>query len=296
MFFPLNESISQTKKERQMNKWTVITRSIIVLLMMQIILGALSALLLLLLPPNAAPEEWINDFNIYFSLYGSLFNLITILILNFYVENKSWKSLGWMTSSAVKKHSRIIGAAVLILLTLIGINILTGFMRMEWNENFHAVFFLLTVLGFFIQAVSQEFIFRGYIMNGLSVDGRILQGIWINSLFLALIFIVNSQLSLFGSLNILLFSGVLSYIFYFTSNIKLTILLNAATQIIIGPLLGSNFQGQDIPHSLLISYLESSQERVPMDQDILFTIVLLIIAAFLHFKLYRNQSEEIETR
>lgn len=292
MDFPLNESILQTKKERKINKWTVITRAIIVLLMMQIILGALSALLLLFLSPDTGPKEWMNDFNIYFSLYGSFFNLITIFILHFYVENKSWKSLGWLTSSSIKKYSLIIGLSILILLALTGFNIITGFMRVEWNENFNAGLFLLAVIGFFIQALSQEFIFRGYIMNGLSVDGKILQGIWINSLMLALIFVANNQLSLFGSLNILLFSGILSYIFYFTSDIKITIILNAIVQIFLAPFLGSNFQGQDIPHSMFVSYLQNSQERIPMDQDTVMTMILLIFITFLHFKLYKRQLEE----
>lgn len=292
MEFPLNESILQTKKERPMIKWTVVTRSIIVLLMMQIILGTLSALIILFLSSDAGPEEWTGNFDFYFSLYGSLFNLITILILSLYVENRSWKSLGWSSSSSLKKHSRIIILALLILLAFTAFNLLTGFMRIEWNDNFHPGLFLLTIVGFFIQAASQEFIFRGYIMNGLSVDGRILQGIWVNSLMLALIFIVNNQLSLFGTLNILLFSGVLSYLFYFTSDIKVTILINAAVQIFFGPLLGSNFQGQDIPASLFISYLQTSQERMPMDQDITVTITLLVLITFLHTKLYQRQLNE----
>lgn len=292
MEFPLNESILQTKKERRISKWTVITRSIIVLLMMQIILGALSALIILFLSPDAGPQEWTGNFDLYFSLYGSFFNLITILILSLYVENRSWKSLGWLKSASLKKHSRVIGLALLILLALTAFNILTDFMRVEWNDDFNPGLFLLAVIGFFIQAASQEFIFRGYIMNGLSVDGKILQGIWINSLMLALIFVVNNQLSLFGTLNILLFSGVLSHLFYFTSDIKVTILVNAAVQIFFGPLLGSNFQGQDIPDSLFVSYLQTSQERIPMDQDIIVTIILLILITILHTKLYQRQLEE----
>lgn len=129
-------------------------------------------------------------------------------------------------------------------------------------------------------------------MNGLSVDGKILQGIWINSLMLALIFVVNNHLTLFGSLNILLFSGVLSYIFYFTSDIKVTIMLNAIAQIFLSPFLGSNFQGQDIPDSLFVSYLQTSQEKIPMDQDIMMTLMLLILITFLHVKLYKRQLEE----
>lgn len=282
----MNSSMSATADERKSYKWTALTRFITILFLSQVILGAANALLTLAslgqIDPHQIVDAEVFQMDAYFALYGSALTLIFILVLSRFVENRSYKSLGFTHQIQLLTGIKVL-ALTLLASSLIAIfHTITQATVIKFNPQFDGLSLIFFSIGLLIYTTFQEISFRGYLMNALAVDGKIFQAIWVNSLIQALLHIFNDDFSMVGVVNIFLFAALLSYLFYLSDDILVPILVNASSYIFFTLILGSDYQGLHFTQSFFLSQTQE-QSAASLDQSLLTLLILIILVIRLHF-------------
>lgn len=287
MTYSLNQSMTATQIERQTNKWTALTRIITILVLSQIVLGALNAFLTLIfmgqVDPNQMVEADLFSADAYFALYGSVIGILMVIILSRYVESRSWRSLGLTQQTTSINYLKCVALTLAILCGLSIVQLLDSKVQVSFNSSTDLASLLVLLVGILLYTAFQEISLRGYLMNALSVDGKVGQAIGVTACLQAVLYLFNDQFSFNGMINIFLISVLLSYVFYLTDDLCFSWLINALSYLFFGLILGSQYQGQLLPSSIMLSSHTNGQ-AVSLDQSLVTMVVLILIVVRLHFK------------
>ncbi|MHC9532269.1 CPBP family intramembrane glutamic endopeptidase [Dellaglioa sp. L3N] len=188
-------------------------------------------------------------------LIGELFStIITIFIFvtySHFFEKRSMLSLGLTNKSIISECLRgwILGS---ILTGIIGILVLVlTNSQFYLQQSLNFIMLLVYFLGFLFQGLSEEIIFRGYLMNGLVVKFTPLTAILLSSIIFSSVHVINGNNSVWSFINLMLLGVVLGLLFYKRQNIWVVGFLHGAWNFTLGIIFGGDISNISLKISIL---------------------------------------------
>ena len=168
--------------------------------------------------------------------------MLTVYVFRRAVDRQSFLSLGFEW----KNHRRDAAVGLLLGLVLLGVESLvlhfTG--HLEWTDVtpdagdlFSGMFIMMLV------AVSEETVFRGYILNNLMQSVNKWVALALSALLFALFHSGNPGISMLALLNIFLSGCLLGLNYIYTKNLWFAILFHFSWNFFLGPVLGYEVSG-----------------------------------------------------
>ncbi len=139
--------------------------------------------------------------------------IATALTLVFcrYIERRPLSSMGLRRKHMFTEYALGAGVGIGLISLCVGICLLTGSIRLE-AAAFSPVMWILFLLGFVIQGMSEEVLCRGYMMVSVSRRNALWLAVLTNSLIFSLLHLANPGFGLIPLVNIILF-GILESVY-----------------------------------------------------------------------------------
>ena len=160
---------------------------------------------------NEATSENMYVIVMLFSTVGII--IITLLFCKL-IQKRKMTSLGFVKKDMVKEYLIGMGGGFILFSVAVLICVVTGTMKFNGiSENFSFGIFLLYLLGYMVQGMSEEALCRGYFMVSMSRRYPVAAGIMANSLIFASLHLFNSGISILAFINLTLF-GVFASLYF----------------------------------------------------------------------------------
>lgn len=192
-----------------------------------------------------------KDFELFINLLGFPGILIGALLINRYFYHHPVQSLGFFRQDAVKKYlfGALLGMLAIAVIYLI--NLMTGSVHTVIRPSVNGLMFVILIILFGIQGMTEEVVTKGLIMNKVSRQKGIIFGVISNALFFSLLHGLNPGINLISLVNLFLAGITFSLIFYWSDNIWLTGAVHSLWNITLGMIFGSEVSGQVLDVSLM---------------------------------------------
>ncbi|MDE6906142.1 MAG: CPBP family intramembrane metalloprotease [Lachnospiraceae bacterium] len=155
-----------------------------------------------------------EDIIVILSLFSTMGIILVTLLFCKLIQKRRMTSLGFVKKDMVKEYFVGLGFGFLLFTVAVLICVLTGSMKFNgFSQNFSLGIFLLFLLGYMIQGMSEEVLCRGYFMVSVSRRYPIAVGILANSLSFAVLHLFNSGISILAFINLVLF-GVFASVYF----------------------------------------------------------------------------------
>lgn len=139
------------------------------------------------------------------SLFSTVFGTILAIIYCRFIEKRSLGSMGMRKEKIVPHYlwGMLIGFGLMTVITLL--SVIFGANRIALSGGFSIGIIVLYFFGFFVQGMSEEFIFRGYFMNTIGGKHGMALAVAVSSVAFGLAHASNPGFSLFVLFNLSLF-------------------------------------------------------------------------------------------
>lgn len=134
--------------------------------------------------------------------------------------------------------------------------ILLGAAHLSWGGVSSAAPILLYALVYAVRGLSEEIVFRGYLLNVMSSRWGMVAGILVNSVLFAAAHSFNVGFSIVAFINLFLVGTVLASLYWLSANVWLVSAVHAAWNFTLGIILGGAVSGTTQPVHLLTLHTE----------------------------------------
>ncbi len=226
-------------------------------------------------------------------LFGFMYPLLGIFVINRYVNKRSIEALGFHKSKWLSKYGvGILIGTLLIALTCGGAFIL-GALKLELNTEADFLFLFVLMIGFMIQGMTEEVICRGYIQNGIRVRFGLVATMIVQAAFFAGMHMLNSSISLLAIFNLFLYGVFIGMVFYYTDSIWIVGGIHSVWNFLLGPILGIEVSGQVVKGTIFKATAIGSEllngGKFGIEASILTTVFLCIGILIVYFLMKRDE-------
>lgn len=235
----------------------------------------------------------IKDLGVWSFMVVNLFGLVGLMfsvwIFRRYIDKKSILSLGFAFNKY--KNDFIYGM-------IWGLGLISFGFFILWTLDYLTIesikFLPFSMLGyivlFFIVAINEEVMVRGYLLNNLSESVNKYIALIITASLFGLMHLGNSNISLVGIVNIIL-AGILLGIYYVhKQNLWFPIGVHFTWNLFQGPVLGFEVSGEKTA-SIIVQNIQGNElltgGEFGFEASLLATILMIIAILIIHFQ-YRN--------
>lgn len=306
MHFPLNRSMQLTQEQSTTGPVRTILRTVSFFFLSMIFTVLASIVytsvflgpLIETLGPNPSQEAIRNAINndpasVYFSLFSTVFVIIVFILGAKFLDKRSVESLGFFKEEAWSQYGLGVGIAAILMIVIYSTLALTGSLKSGLNADLSIVAWLLGMLGFMFQGMSEEVVMRGYLMNGLAPKWGVPLAMFLNSALFAALHLANPGLSNLALFNLFLAGLFFSAIFYVTDNMWLTGALHSFWNFIMGMVFGVQVSGLDKMESIWLTEFTKGRDLYTggafgFEGGLVVTLVMLLAIA-ISFKWKQQQ-------
>lgn len=141
------------------------------------------------------------------SLFSTAIGTVLAIVYCNSIEKRSLSSMGLKKEGSVGKYIRGFFLGIILISAIIFMQVLSGACKMSLNSNFMSGIGLIVLylIGFLIQGMSEEVIFRGYLMNTLGGRGNPLCAVLVSATAFSLAHTFNPGFTLVALFNLVLF-------------------------------------------------------------------------------------------
>ncbi len=236
------------------------------------------------------------------TLIGTVFTILAILLYTFKVEGRTKASfgIGLNRRTSLWYYLSGLGIGGGMLLLAVAIAALFGTIDVQFvGDGFGWI--LLFFFGFVIQAASEEFLLRGFLMTSFLRPGRSpWVGIILSTVFFTLLHTGNSGVSVIAILNIALFGLFLATLAVRTGNLWAACGLHAMWNFMQGNLFGISVSGMPVMPTVWGSSYSSADTlwnggAFGLEGGLIATAILVLALALVFFlpSWKRNRPEPI---
>ena len=188
----------------------------------------------------------------------SLFSFAVIIAVFIFsrtkIEKASLYSLGFKKEKAAVNYllGILIGSGMIAIVVLIGI--LTGSMEFSGNAEItreNLCYIVLFLFGYMIQGMAEEVICRGYMMTSIAQKHNVVLAVLVNSVFFAMLHLLNPGISLLALFNLFLFGFFASILMLKLDNIWIIGAIHSFWNFTQGNVFGISVSGQATQPALL---------------------------------------------
>ncbi|MCR8969825.1 CPBP family intramembrane glutamic endopeptidase [Facklamia sp. 7083-14-GEN3] len=296
MNWPLNQSMQLTQKQAGKRPLRVIGFTALInflglLLALIISLFLIGPLIYMKFGDSLSTEDveqaLLNEpIMVYSELFLTITTIIATLLLAKWLQGRKLNSFAFYKDNFLKKYGLgIVIAAALMIITFLA-NLLMGTITVQINPQADGLAFILLLIGFMVQGMSEEILLRGYLMNGLAAAWGVPLAILINSIFFSLLHYANPGITVLALVNIALAGIFFSLLFYITDNMWLTGAAHSFWNFIMGVVFGVQVSGLVLPGTLLITESKAEASLINggdfgFEGGLVVTIILIIACIYL---------------
>ncbi|MDN2453409.1 type II CAAX endopeptidase family protein [Lactobacillus sp. UCMA15818] len=223
-------------------------------------------------------------------LFSTALTILIFLVYALFVEKRSLVSLGFNYKRFLFEGFKgwLLGSTCIYLIVTIVDKLVRA--QLVFTDNIDVGLIILYLIGFIIQGLSEEVIFRGYLMNGLATRLKPFTAIVISSFIFALVHILNGHFFVWNFLSLLFLGLLLGLLFYERQNIWFVAGLHAGWNFTLGVIFGSNISSIDLGISVFKTNFYSkspilSGGHFGLEGSFIATIVLVMgcLIYYVHF-------------
>ena len=152
-------------------------------------------------------------------LFSTAFGTITALFYCRMVEMRSVGSMGIVKKGAVLSYLKGLGTGIVLMTSITLLSVAFGVNSIAVSESMNFRIIGLYFLGFVVQGMSEEFIFRGYLMNTVGGKHSVALAVGISAVAFGLAHAANPGFSVVPMINLVLFGVFASLYMLHTDNI-----------------------------------------------------------------------------
>lgn len=228
------------------------------------------------------------------SLLSTIFGIIGSVFYCRCVEMRPVRSMGTRKKGLVPHYliGLVIGIAMMSAITLLSVAFGVNTISVCSNVNYKLI--ALFLLGFLVQGMSEEFIFRGYLMNSIGGGGyHTAIAVGISSVFFGLAHAMNPGFGPLPFVNLILFGVFAAVYMILFDNIWGISAIHSIWNFAQGNIFGISVSGMSKTESLLKTTQVSDKTfltggKFGIEGSIFTTIVLLVCIAFSAYILNRK--------
>ncbi|MDE6665825.1 MAG: CPBP family intramembrane metalloprotease [Ruminococcus sp.] len=139
------------------------------------------------------------------SLLSTVFGTVTSVIYCRNIEVRPVSSMGVRKNKLVPHYLTGLVTGIIMMTAITLLSVIFGVNSISLCKNINVGIILLYLLGFFVQGMSEEFIFRGYLMTTIGGHHSPLLAVGISSVAFALAHVTNPGFNVASCINLILF-------------------------------------------------------------------------------------------
>jgi membrane protease YdiL (CAAX protease family) len=200
--------------------------------------------------PEAGKRDVFSDSRQLTSLFlPVIVSVLTVFLFRKYIDKKSIFSLGFEAKGFLPAAAT--GFFLSLFILGAGTLILVASQNLRWTDiSFDPVQLFLSLGLMIMIAVSEELLFRGYVLNNLMSSANKWSALIISAAVFAIFHINNPGITTVAVFNVFAAGLLLGVNYLFTRNLWFGILLHAAWNFYQGPVLGFKVSGLALPSLL----------------------------------------------
>lgn len=225
---------------------------------------------------------------IIFYLYSNVFSFILIFLINKFFNKESLNHLKLGSNLILNFFKGLIFMFFLILILFIALLIFTE-VKINISKTINIKLVVILIIGFIIQGITEEIIFRAYIQNNIMQYKSKKTTIIIQALIFSFVHILNLGISFIAIINLFLMGIFFGLIYDIYKNIWFVGILHASWNFILGIVLGFKISGVELPEKILNTRIISnslfSGGRFGIESSIFTTIIFILLISYFSKKL-----------
>lgn len=221
------------------------------------------------------------------SLFATIGMIGVVFLFCRFLQKRKLRTLGFVKKDMCKEYLIGMVSGFLVFSVAVLICVLTGSLEFHgFSAEFSIGFFLLFVLGYMIQGMSEEVFCRGYFMVSFSRRAPVIAAIMANALLFAALHLMNPGITVLAFVNLALFGIFASIYFLKRGNIWGVAAFHSIWNLVQGNVYGIEVSGMASNCSILESTAIEGRELINggsfgLEGGLAVTIVLLAGIIFL---------------
>lgn len=236
--------------------------------------------------------------NMIATLFSTVFGTIFSVIYCRFIEKRSLSSMGIIKNKAFPNYIKGMFIGLLMFSGVFIVNIIFGAVKFNGiNTDLNIGIFIIYLLAWLVQGMSEEFIFRGFLMNSIGGKHGTMPAILISAVAFSLAHIFNSGATVLSLVNIFFFGAFMSLYMIYSGNIWGVSAIHSIWNFSQGNLFGISVSGTSSGETL---FLTSSAENKDLinggtfgaEGGIATTVILAVSFSVLFLCIYRKDKAE----
>lgn len=205
--------------------------------------------------------------------------------------------MGIRKNKAVQHYLQGMLTGLILMSAAVGLSALTGASKISAVSDIHAGIILVYFLGWLVQGMSEEFIFRGYLMNTVGGKHSAAAALAVSSVAFACAHLSNTGISLLAFANLVLFAVFAGLYMICFDDIWGACAIHSIWNFTQGNIFGISVSGTGESSSLLKTAAASSRDWLTggdfgIEGSIFTTIVLAAASVIIIIKIRKTNSSE----
>lgn len=245
-----------------------------------------------------AASSVMNDWKIMTAtLFCTVFGTLLSIVYCRFIEKRSLGSMGIRKNKAVQHYLQGMLTGLILMSAAVGLSALTGASKISAVSDIHAGIILVYFLGWLVQGMSEEFIFRGYLMNTVGGKHSAAAALAVSSVAFACAHLSNTGISLLAFANLVLFAVFAGLYMICFDDIWGACAIHSIWNFTQGNIFGISVSGTGESSSLLRTAAASSRDWLTggdfgIEGSIFTTIVLAAASVIIIIKIRKTNSSE----
>ena len=236
--------------------------------------------------------------NMIATLFSTVFGTIFSVIYCRFIEKRPLSSMGIIKNKAFPIYIKGMFIGLLMFSGVFIVNIIFGAVNFNGiNTDLNIGIFIIYLLAWLVQGMSEEFIFRGFLMNSIGGKHGTMPAILISAVAFSLAHIFNSGATVLSLVNIFFFGAFMSLYMIYSGNIWGVSAIHSIWNFSQGNLFGISVSGTSSGETL---FLTSSAENKDLinggtfgaEGGIATTVILAVSFSVLFLCIYRKDKAE----
>lgn len=234
-------------------------------------------------------------------LFANLGIILTVWLFCRFIQKRPLRTLGFKKIKILKEYGIGLCVGFAAFSAAVLLCVISGAIKLEGlSQAFSLGVFLFFTVGFLIQGMAEEMLCRGYFMISVTRRYPVAVGIILNSLFFAVLHLLNSGISLLAFCNLVLFGVFASVYFIRRGSIWGIGAFHSIWNLVQGNLYGIKVSGMQANCSILQSEVVVGKElwnggAFGLEGGLAVTIILLAGTMILFFLKGQGNAEDLQS-
>lgn len=233
-------------------------------------------------------------------LFSTVFGTVLSIVYCRFIEKRPLVSMGIRKDKAVSSYLKGMLTGLAMFSGVVILNVISGAMSFKgFNTNLNIGLLVIYFFAWLVQGMSEEFIFRGFLMNSIGGKHSMFSAVVISAAAFSLAHILNSGVTVLALVNIFLFGVFMSLYMICSDNIWGVSAVHAIWNFSQGNIFGISVSGTDSGETLFLTESSAGKDIInggDFGAEGGITITIILIIAFVILFAYMLKTNKIDRK